>query len=106
MYRIFIQEKNSEQSPAIEEKANHVSNNAVKQTKVVNCAVDQYGQLLYLHVADKESLQKSADRTQIEEEAYNKFTTSKESDATSEGDIVDIAATDFVPLMFDKSLSR
>ena len=89
--------ENSEQSPAIEEKANHVSNNAVKQTKVVNCAVDQYGQLLYLHVADKESLQKSADRTQIEE-AYNKFTTSKESDATSEGDIVDIAATDLYHL--------
>ena len=89
--------ENSEQSPSIEEKENHVSNSAVKQTKVVNCAVDQYGQLLYLHVADKESLQKSADRTQIEE-AYNKFTISKEFDDTSEGDIVDVAATDLYHL--------
>ncbi len=85
--------ENSEQSPSIEDKANHASNSAVKQTKVVNCAVDQYGQLLYLHVADKESVQKSADRTQIEE-AYNKFTTSKESDDTSDGNIVNDAATD------------
>ena len=53
----------------------------------------------------KRVFKKSADRTQIEE-AYNKFTTSKESDATSEGDIVDIAATDLLPFMFDKSLSR
>ena len=89
--------ENSEQSPSMEDKAYHVSNSAVKQTKVVNCAVDQYGQLLYLHVADKESLQKSADRTQIEE-AYNKFTTSKESDDTSEGDIVNVAATDLYHL--------
>ena len=89
--------ESSEQPPAIEEKANHVSNGAVKQTKVVNCAVDQYGQLLYLHVADKDSLQKSADRTQIEE-AYNQFTISKESDDTSEGDIVDVAATDLYHL--------
>lgn len=89
--------ENSEQSPSIEDKAYNVSNSAVKQTKVVNCAVDQYGQLLYLHVADKDSLQKSADRTQIEE-AYNKFTISKESDDTSEGDIINTAAIDLYHL--------
>ncbi|MEE0253107.1 MAG: hypothetical protein UEE41_06895 [Acutalibacteraceae bacterium] len=88
--------ENFEES-SIADKMYYVSNSTEKQTKVVNCALDQYGQVLYLHVADKESLQKSADRTQIEE-AYNQFTISKESDDTAEGDIVNAAAMDLYNL--------
>lgn len=88
--------ENFEES-SIADKMYYVSNSTAKQTKVVNCALDQYGQVLYLHVADKESLQKSADRTQIEE-AYNQFTISKESDDTAEGDIVNTAAMDLYHL--------
>ncbi len=88
--------ENFEES-SIADKMYYVSNSTAKQTKVVNCALDQYGQVLYLHIADKESLQKSADRTQIEE-AYNQFTISKESDDTAEGDIVNTAAMDLYHL--------
>ena len=90
-------EKTFEQASSQENNTSYVPNNTVKQTKIINCAVDQYGQLLYLHVADSDSLQKSVDRTQIEE-AYNKFTSSKESDNTSEDDIVNDAAVDLYHL--------
>lgn len=42
------------------------------ETVIINCAVDQRGQLLYLHVANKDSIQTPADSKKIEE-AYNKF---------------------------------
>ena len=89
--------KDLEQPSSIENKAYNTSNSTWKRTKIVNCAVDQYGQLLYLHVADKDSLQKSAERTQIEE-AYNKLTISKETDDTPEDDIVYTAAIDLYDL--------
>lgn len=98
---LFAKE-DSEKSSFIEKEAYNTPNSTLKQTNIVNCAVDQYGQLLYLHVVDKDKLKNSADRTKIEE-AYNEFTVFKETGDTTGDNIINNAAIDLYNLFLSNS---
>ncbi len=59
--------------------------------KTVSCAVDQYGQLLYLQVTDKDRAARTADRGEMEK-TYNSFSALRDTEDSAENSLLDKAA--------------